>query len=119
MWMSSAESYEPFLPRHAVHPLAAWKDILRGTPIRARQVLRKLVAGPIRMEPMSKVHEYRWKGQLNGGAVLEGAQNSLGRRGRESNPHGVAWVGDSSHDYTDRPELREAIVWPNQWQGGG
>jgi hypothetical protein len=46
-------------PGHAVHPLAAWKDILRGNPIRARQVLKKLVVGPIRMEPMPKVHEYR------------------------------------------------------------
>ncbi len=40
-------------------------------------------------------------------------------RGRESNPYGVARVGNLSHDYTDRPELTEAIVWPNQWHGGG
>ncbi len=68
--------------------LAAWKDILRGNPVRARQVLRKLVAGPIVMEPLPEVHGYRWQGQLNGGAALEGAQKYLGCRGRESNPHG-------------------------------
>ncbi len=81
MWMSSAEASEPFFPRHAVHPLAAWKDILRGNPIRARQVLKQLVVGPIRMEPMPKVHGYRWKGQLNGGSVLEGMQKYLWCRG--------------------------------------
>ncbi len=30
--------------------LAAWREILRGNPIRARQVLRKIVAEPIVME---------------------------------------------------------------------
>ncbi len=73
--------------------LAAWRDILRGNPVRARQVLRKLVAGPIMMTPMPEVHGYRWKGQLNGGAVLEGAQKYLWCRGRESNPHGPKPAG--------------------------
>ncbi len=54
--------------------LVAWKEILRGNPVRARQVLRKIVAGPIVMEPLPEVHGYRWTGKLNGGAVLEGAQ---------------------------------------------
>ncbi len=73
--------------------LAAWRDILRGNPVRARQILRKLVVGPVVMEPMPKVHGYRWRGQLNGGAVLEGSQKYLGCRGRESNPHEVAFAG--------------------------
>ncbi len=87
--------------------LAAWRDILRGNPVRARQVLRKIVAGPIVMEPMPEVHGYRWKGQLNGGAVLEGTEKYLGCRGRESNPHETGpcgvwedghWLGVSGHD---------------------
>ena len=61
--------------------LAAWRDILRGNAIRARQILRKLVVGRVVMTPMPEVHGYRWKGQLNGGAVLEGAQKYLSCRG--------------------------------------
>jgi len=38
--------------------LAAWKEILRGNPVRARKILRKLVVGPVVMEPMTKVHGY-------------------------------------------------------------
>ena len=67
---------------HEMEPaLVAWKDILRRNPVRARQVLKKVVAGPIRMEPLPKVQGYRWQGQLNGGAVLEGAQKYLKVRG--------------------------------------
>jgi hypothetical protein len=61
--------------------LTAWRDILRGNLVRARQVLRKLVTEPIMMEPLPEVHGYRWKGTLNGGADLEGAQKYLGCRG--------------------------------------
>ena len=61
--------------------LAAWRDILRGNPVRARQLLRKLIVGPVVMTPMPEVHAYRWKGQLNGGAVFEGAKKYLGCRG--------------------------------------
>ncbi len=28
--------------------LAAWREILRGNPVRARQILRKLIVGPNR-----------------------------------------------------------------------
>jgi len=73
--------------------LAAWRKILRGNPIRARQVLRKLVVGPIQMEPMPEFHGYRWKGRLNGVTVLEGSQKYLWCRGRESNPHGPMPAG--------------------------
>ncbi len=66
---------------HRCHLLAAWKDILRGNPVRARQVLKKIVAGPIRMEPLPEVQGYRWQGQLNGGAVSEGTQKHLKVRG--------------------------------------
>ena len=61
--------------------LAAWKDILRGSPVRARQLLKKIVAEPIRMEPLPEGQGYHWKGLLNGGAVLEGAQKYLKVRG--------------------------------------
>ena len=61
--------------------LVAWTDILRGNPVRARQVLKKIVRGPIRMEPLPGVQGYRWQGQLNGGAVLEGTQKYLQVRG--------------------------------------
>ncbi len=61
--------------------LVAWKDILRGNPVRARQVLKKIVAGPIRMEPLPAGQGYRWQGQLHGGAVLEGAEKYLKVRG--------------------------------------
>lgn len=61
--------------------LAAWREILRGNPARARQILRKLIVGPVVMEPLPEAHGYRWKGQLNGGAVLEGAQKYLWCRG--------------------------------------
>jgi hypothetical protein len=57
--------------------LAAWREILRGSLVRARQVLRTLIVGPVVMEPMPEAHGYRWKGQLNGGAVLEGTQKYL------------------------------------------
>jgi site-specific DNA recombinase len=61
--------------------LAAWREILRGNPARARQVLRKIVAEPIVMEPLPEVPGYRWTGKLNGGAVLEGTQKYLQVRG--------------------------------------
>ena len=67
--------------------LAAWRGILRGNPVRARQILRKLIVGPIVMEPLPELHGYNWKGQLNGGAVLEGVKKYLWCRGSESNPH--------------------------------
>ncbi len=73
--------------------LASWRDTLHGNPVRAREVLRKLVMGPIVMEPLPVLHGYRWRGQLNGGAVLEGTQKYLGCRGRESNPHGASPAG--------------------------
>jgi hypothetical protein len=55
----------------------AWREILRGDLVRARQALKKIVAGPVVIEPLPEVHGYRWKGQLNGGAVLEGTQNTF------------------------------------------
>ena len=61
--------------------LVAWREILRGNPVRARQVLRKIVAEPIVMEPLPEVQGYRWTGKLNGGAVLEGAQKWSSLRG--------------------------------------
>ena len=67
--------------------LAAWREELHGHPVQARQTLRKLVVGPIVMEPLPEVHGYRWRGELNGGAVLEGEKKYLWCRGRESNPH--------------------------------
>jgi len=39
------------------------------------------------MEPLPKVHGYRWKGQLNGGAVLERTQKYLQVRG--PGPQGI------------------------------
>ena len=38
-------------------------------------------------------------------------------RGRESNPHGVARVGNSRHDYTHRPEATDPTVWAKQCPG--
>jgi hypothetical protein len=66
--------------------LAAWWDILRGNPVRARQSLRKLVIGPVVMEPLPKVHGYRRRRnrKLNGGTVLEGTQNTVGAGGTDS-----------------------------------
>ncbi len=61
--------------------LAAWKEILRGNPVRARQVLQKIIAEPIVMEPLPEVQGYRGTGTLNGGAVLEGTQKYLHVRG--------------------------------------
>jgi hypothetical protein len=60
--------------REVESALAAWREILRGDPVRACEALRKLVLGPILMEPLPEIHGYRWRGELNGGAVLEGAQ---------------------------------------------
>jgi hypothetical protein len=54
--------------------LAAWRGILRGNPVRARQIPRKLIVKPIVMEPLPDVHGYRWQGELNGGAALEGTR---------------------------------------------
>jgi site-specific DNA recombinase len=74
--------------------LAAWRGILRGNPVRARQILRKLIVKPIVMEPLPDVHGYRWRGELNGGAVLEGTRRYQSWcRGRESNPHGASPAG--------------------------
>jgi site-specific DNA recombinase len=67
--------------------LPSWEELLRGNPVRARQLLRKLIVGPVVMEPLPEVHGYHWEGHLNGGAVLEGTEKYLGCRGRESNPH--------------------------------
>jgi hypothetical protein len=67
--------------------LASWRETLYGDPVPAREVLRKLIMGPIVMEPLPALHGYRWRGRLNGGAVLEGTEKYLGCRGRESNPH--------------------------------
>lgn len=78
--------------------------------MRARGILRKVIVGPVVIEPLPVVHGYRWRGQLNGGAVLEGVEKYLGCRGRESNPHTAGRVGSSSHGYVDRPEVTDAIV---------
>lgn len=58
-----------------VHPCSSPKLIFR------RQILWKLIVKPIVMEPLPEVHGYRWRGELNGGAVLEGTQNYLWCRG--------------------------------------
>ena len=61
--------------------LTGWREILRANTVRGRQILRKLIVGPIVMEPLPEVHGYKWTGQLNGGAVLEGAKKYLWCRG--------------------------------------
>ncbi len=40
----------------------------------------------------------------------KGTMSPLGCRGRESNPHGVARVGNSCHGYADRPKVTVAVV---------
>ena len=52
--------------------LAAWREILRGNAVRARQVLRKLIVGPVVMTPQGG--GYAWTGTLNGGAAIASAQ---------------------------------------------
>ena len=61
--------------------LAAWRGMLRGNPAAAKQILRKIVAEPSVMESHPEVQGYRWKGKLNSGALLEGAQKYLGCQG--------------------------------------
>jgi hypothetical protein len=82
--------------------LAAWRDALHGNPVQARQTLRKLVVGPILMEPLPQGHGYRWKGRLNGGAVLEGEKKYLWCRG--SGTMGI---------FPARPEL--IVPFQGQW----
>jgi hypothetical protein len=65
--------------------LAAWRGILRGVPSGPGRSSANGV-GPV-MEPLPEVHGYKWKGQLNGGAVLEGTQKYLWCRGPE--PMGI------------------------------
>jgi hypothetical protein len=73
--------------------VVSWRDTMHRDSVRAREVLRKLIVAPIAMEPLPALHGYRWRGQLNGGAILEGSQKYLGCRGRESNPHGASPAG--------------------------
>ena len=47
----------------------------------------------------------------------EGNHVSIGVPGEGIEPSWVARVGNSSHDYTDRPEVTDAIVWAKQWPG--
>ncbi len=61
--------------------LAAWKDILRGNPVRARQVLRKLVAGQIVMEPLPDVHGYRGRGNSTAEWRWRERKNTFGAGG--------------------------------------
>ena len=60
--------------RELAPALAAWRDILRGNAVRARQVLRKLIVGPVVMTPQAD--GYAWTGTLNGGAAIASAQKS-------------------------------------------
>jgi site-specific DNA recombinase len=84
-----------------------------GLPGRVREAIEQTV-GKILVEADGTLTiQARPDGLLG----LEGRFASLGCRGRESNPHGVARVGNSSNDYTDRPEVTDAIVWAKQWQG--
>ena len=78
----------------ALRPVvASWRDTMHREPVRAREVLRNLIVAPIAMEPLPVLHGYRWRGQLNGGAILEGARKYPWCRGRESNPHGASPAG--------------------------
>ncbi len=61
--------------------LPTWQELLRGNPVRARQLLRKLIVGPVVMEPQPEIHGYHWRGHLDGGAVFEGTQKYLECRG--------------------------------------
>jgi site-specific DNA recombinase len=54
--------------------LGEWQGLLRGEPVQARQILRKLIAGRLRMVPEIRPDGrfYRWTGQASYGRLLAG-----------------------------------------------
>jgi site-specific DNA recombinase len=54
--------------------LGEWQALLRGEPVQARQILRKLITGRLRMVPeiRSEGRFYRWTGQASYGRLLAG-----------------------------------------------
>ena len=54
--------------------LGEWQALLRGEPVRARQILRKLITGRLRMVPEIRPDGrfYRWTGQASYGRLLAG-----------------------------------------------
>lgn len=54
--------------------LCEWQALLRGEPVQARQILRKLITGRLRMVPEIQPDGrfYRWTGQASYGRLLAG-----------------------------------------------
>jgi site-specific DNA recombinase len=54
--------------------LDEWQTLLRGEPVQARQILRKLITGRLRMVPEIRPDGrfYRWTGQASYGRLLAG-----------------------------------------------
>ena len=101
--------------------LATWREILRGNPVRARQLLRKIIAEPIGMEPLPECKGYRWMGTLNGGAVLTGAQKTVSGPGART--HKTATRSCSERKALEKWGRNESADWRsvlhNYGAGGG
>jgi site-specific DNA recombinase len=71
----AAGTWDPAnLRREFAALLGEWQGLLRGEPVQARQILRKLIAGRLRMEPETRPEGrcYRWSGEASYGRLLAG-----------------------------------------------
>jgi site-specific DNA recombinase len=70
--------------------LDEWRDLLGAEPVKARQIVRKLVDGRLVFEPNAEQHLYTFKGTASYGRLLSGVvQNVVCPRGDSNTRHAV------------------------------